>query len=187
MAEIIFNVDTFDKEAILKASKEGLSTKSYHNKMESTIIPNYLPCKGKFANAKLMEVKNPNPKGDPKGLNHWRIFTDTGDSISISALQALAHVGTPETAQFKQVVRPDSVLKGKYVVSSQAVNPQLIGKQVDIIGRLLGKEFTATALDNAWILSTTFDENGIPQGFSTIDECKEALTTKVLYKVTLVD
>jgi len=185
MSEIIFSVDTFDKAKFLEESKKGLSEKSYKNKMESSIRATYLPEKGKFVNAELVEVVNPNPNGDPKGLNHWRLITDTGDSISVSSLQALAHIGLPETAHFKQVVRVDSVLKGKYVVSSQAVNPQLIGRQVDIVGRLLGKNFEAKALDNAWILPATFDENGIPKGFSTIEECREALTTKVLYKVTL--
>ena len=185
MEEIIFTVDTFDKAEFLKASKEGLSEKSYKNKMESTIHATYLPKSGKFVNAELIKVVNPNPNGDPKGLNHWRMYTDSVDSISVSSLQALAHIGIPEAAHFKQVVRPDSVLKGKYVVSSQAVNPQLIGKQVDVIGRLLGKEFEAVELDNAWVLPATFDEKGVPKGFSTIEECKEALTTKVLYKVTL--
>ena len=180
MSEIIFNVDTFDKAKFLEESKNGLSEKSYKNKMESTINATYLPKSGKFVSLKFAEVVNTisTKEEDSKNLNHWRVVTDKGDSISLSSLQALTHKGSADSVVLKQVTRENSALKGKFVVSSQAVNPQLVGKQVDIAARLIGKEFEAEEIEG-YILPFK------AEGYSTEDEARKALTTKTFYKVTL--
>jgi hypothetical protein len=188
MSETIFEVKKFDKVAFEKEAREGLSDKSYKNKIESAIQSNFLPEKGMFIGYELVKVVNTlnTEKGHENDLNHFVMITDTKDRVSVSSLQALAYIGKKEDCTFKQVTRKDSVLKDKWVLASQPINPQLVGSQGNIIEKLLGRKFiTESTKDTAYVLPVVFVD-GVPKGYDTIESAKEALTTKNFYKVTLL-
>lgn len=149
------------------AIDNGISEK----KLDQAFMATYLPDHGKFVGYVIAQ------KGTD--MAHLRMVCEDGASISIGSLKALAFNGTPEQAKFSKVENKDSVVFGKWVMKgTEAVNPQFGGKQEDIIELLLGKSFTAEAVER---LTVAFLEGG----YSTEKAAKDKIVSKKYYTVKL--
>ena len=127
-----------------------------------------LPEDGEFTEVQLVEGEFP----------HIRLVTNSGNKISLSGLQAMAHFGSVETAIFEKIKKEGSPLKGKIYIKGSLLNPHLSGDQSEVAFRLIGKNFKATPVSGVVL---PFKESGYSES-----EAKKSLTTKTFYKVEIL-
>ena len=127
-----------------------------------------LPEDGEFTEVQLVEGEFP----------HIRLVTNSGNKISLSGLQAMAHFGSVDSVTLEKIKKEGSPLKGKVYVKGSLLNPHLSGDQSEIAFRLIGKSFKATPISGVVL---PFKESGYSES-----EAKKALTTKTFYKVEIL-
>ena len=113
-----------------------------------------------------------------KGNPYLALHVDNGGIISVSFLQALAHLESKNTIIFKKVEKIGSPLFGKYTISnSKSINPNLSGDQSRIIARILNKKFTSEKVIG-WI---------IPYGehSDNLEISNEKVVQKDFFKITM--
>ena len=145
------------KAAGIKESRLDKAVESYN-----------LPEDGEFTEVQLVKGEFP----------HIRLVTKSGNKISLSGLQAMAHFGSVDSVTLEKIKKEGSPLKGKVYVKGSLLNPHLSGDQSEIAFRLIGKSFKATPISG---IVLPFKETGYSES-----EAKKALTTKTFYKVQIL-
>lgn len=145
------------KAAGIKDSRLDKAVESYN-----------LPEDGEFTEVQLVKGEFP----------HIRLVTKSGNKISLSGLQAMAHFGSIDSVTLEKIKKEGSPLKGKVYVKGSLLNPHLSGDQSEIAFRLIGKSFKATPISGVVL---PFKESGYSES-----EAKKALTTKTFYKVEIL-
>lgn len=140
------------------------------SRLEKAVRVYSLPKSGTFAKAGVVDGE----------FAHIFIETVEGDRISISGIQANAHIGSVDEAKFRKIMKEGSPLKGKLMLIGSIVNPKLTGDQAVVAKKLEGKSFEAEEIE---AIVLPYDETG----YSTETQAKKALTTKKLYRINLVD
>ena len=148
---------TAAKAAGIKESRLDKAVESYN-----------LPEDGEFKEVQLV-------KGD---FPHIRLVTNSGNKISLSGLQAMAHFGSVDSVTLEKIKKEGSPLKGKVYVKGSLLNPHLSGDQSEVAFRLIGKSFKATPISGVVL---PFKESGYSES-----EAKKSLTTKTFYKVEIL-
>lgn len=159
----------FYKRVEAAALKAGIK----QSRLDSNIETTYLPPVGKFVDFKTAN------DGEPTA--HIRLVTDSGHSISVGTLRALAFNGTKDEAPFRQVEK-ESVIKGGYVLTGTSkVNPHLKGNMIEVIEELVGHPFTAKKIERVTIDMKS--EKGVIIPFASEAEARKALRVKTYYEV----
>ena len=157
---------TFSSANELRAAAKAAGIKD--SRLDKAIESYNLPEEGEFTEVQLVEGEFP----------HIRLVTNSGNKISLSSLQAMAHFGSVETATFEKIKKESSPLKGKVYIKGSLLNPHLSGDQSEIAFRLIGKSFKANPISGVVL---PFKESGYSES-----EAKKALTTKTFYKVEIL-
>ena len=145
------------------AKKAGIK----ETRLDKAVESYNLPEEGEFTEVQLVEGEFP----------HIRLVTNSGNKISLSGLQAMAHFGSIDSVTLEKIKKEGS-LKGKVYVKGSLLNPHLSGDQSEIAFRLKGKSFKATSISGVVL---PFKESGYSES-----EAKKALTTKTFYKVEIL-
>ena len=146
------------------AKKAGIK----ETRLDKAVETYNLPEEGEFTQVQLVEGEFP----------HIRLVTKSGNKISLSGLQAMAHFGSVDSVTLEKIKKEGSPLKGKVYVKGSLLNPHLSGDQSEIAFRLIGKSFKATPISGVVL---PFKESGYSES-----EAKKALTTKTFYKVEIL-
>ena len=165
------------QQQFLNAAKSaGVSSERLDKMIIDPITTNSLPKAGTFTGYEF--------KGDGV-FTHPRMLTNTGDSISFSAIKLIAHRGTKDTAIFKQA-SPTSKISGALVLSGKAVNPTLLRSDAALSEYLTGKTFKASPVDVV-VLPVRSGVDGKMVPFMPDEEtvAREALNIKTVYEITL--
>ena len=157
---------TFTSVSELRTAAKAAGIKD--SRLDKAVESYNLPEEGEFTEVQLVKGEFP----------HIRLVTKSGNKISLSGLQAMAHFGSVETAIFEKIKKEGSPLKGKVYVKGSLLNPHLSGDQSEIAFRLIGKSFKATPISGVVL---PFKESGYSES-----EAKKALTTKTFYKVEIL-
>ena len=151
-----------------EAIKAGISEK----RLDSDVRATHLPEEGEFIG---YEISN---EGQPTA--HIRVTCSDGSSISVGTLKALAFSGSKEEAKFRKVTTEGSPLFGKFSLTGQtAVNPNIGGKQHEVVDRLIGRKFKSEPVE---LVTLSYNE----QGYATEAQARNNLVIKRFYKVTLL-
>ena len=137
------------------------------SRLDKAVESYNLPEDGEFTEVQLVEGEFP----------HIRLVTNSGNKISLSGLQAMAHFGSKETVSFEKIKKEGS-LKGKVYVKGSLLNPHLSGDQSEVAFRLIGKSFKATPVTGVIL---PFAANGFSES-----EAKKSIVTKTFYKVEIL-
>ena len=157
---------TFASANDLRVAAKAAGVKD--SRLDKAVESYNLPEEGEFTKVQLVEGKFP----------HIRLVTNSGDKISLSGLQAMAHFGSVDSVTLEKIKKEGSPLKGKVYVKGSLLNPHLSGDQSEIAFRLIGKSFRATPISGVVL---PFKETGYAES-----EAKKALTTKTFYKVEIL-
>ena len=157
---------TFATVSELRTAAKAAGVKD--SRLDKAVESYNLPEDGKFTEVQLIEGEFP----------HIRIVTSSGNKISLSGLQAMAHFGSIDNVTLEKIKKEGSPLKGKVYIKGSLLNPHLSGDQAEVAFRLIGKSFKATPISGVVL---PFKETGYSES-----EAKKSLTTKTFYKVDLV-
>ena len=157
---------TFNSASELRAAAKAAGIKE--TRLDKAVETYNLPEDGEFTEVQLVEGEFP----------HIRLVTNSGNKISLSGLQAMAHFGSVDSVTLEKIKKEGSPLKGKVYVKGSLLNPHLSGDQSEIAFRLIGKSFKATPISGVVL---PFKESGYSES-----EAKKALTTKTFYKVEIL-
>lgn len=142
-------------ELVEMAKEAGIST----NRLDGAFGSTFLPEKGKFVSVgfngfKVGEIQ-PDGKAATENTKHIVLLTESGEQISLGRLQASGFVGeiNPETDIL------ESRTGSYYLRSNTTPNPALTGNQIVVAKKLIGKNFTAKAID---LQRTKFVQGGYP-------------------------
>ena len=138
------------EELTAQLAEKGINERRLNGAMES----NYLPKNGTFDR---FEVKGEN------GFEHVRLYTKTGESISLSRLQARGFIMPENQTELTETDYTESQSNGFFLRSNFVVNPSLQGNQAAIIKKLIGKSFKAELVE---YITTKYNENG----YDSVDE-----------------
>ena len=150
----------------LRAAAKAAGIKD--SRLDKAVESYNLPENGEFTEVQLVKGEFP----------HIRLVTKSGNKISLSGLQAMAHFGSVDSVTLEKIKKEGSPLKGKVYVKGSLLNPHLSGDQSEIAFRLIGKSFKATPISG---IVLPFKETGYSES-----EAKKALTTKTFYKVEIL-
>ena len=157
---------TFKSASELRSAAKAAGIKE--SRLDKAVESYNLPEDGEFTEIQLIEGEFP----------HIRLVTSSGNKISLSGLQAMAHFGSVETAIFEKIKKEGSPLKGKVYIKGSLLNPHLSGDQSEVAFRLIGKSFKAAPISGVVL---PFKESGYSES-----EAKKSLTTKTFYKVEIL-
>ena len=157
---------TFASASELRIAAKAAGIKE--TRLDKAVETYNLPEDGEFTEVQLVEGEFP----------HIRLVTNSGNKISLSGLQAMAHFGSIDSVTLEKIKKEGSPLKGKVYVKGSLLNPHLSGDQSEIAFRLIGKSFKATPISGVVL---PFKESGYSES-----EAKKALTTKTFYKVEIL-
>lgn len=150
------------------AIKNGISK----IKLDKAYMGSFLPEKGKFVDFEIAQKDT--------DMEHVRILTDDGSSISINSLQALGFEGKKEDVKLRQVENKSSPRFGKWVISGiTRINPQFGCKMEDLVENLLGSSFEAKPV---YRFTLRFKEGG----YDTEEEARENIVETKFYEVKLL-
>lgn len=158
-----------------EAKRVGISD----SRLDKAITFNSLPTSGTFTDVGVVENKETDPTDATKVVNnfsHIVLITNTGERVSMSALQASAHFGAEDTAKFIKSQK-EGAYKGKYFLRGDVLNKHLTGDQAERAFALKGKKFTSSEEP---CLVLPFKAGGYTEA-----QAKQNLVPKKLYKVTL--
>lgn len=162
---------TTNVEEIMKFAKDnGISD----SKLEKAANATFLPKEGRFVSWAIEGEKEAEINGKKVDTRHLRVYTASGDSISVSSLQGGGFDG--EVVKQLGIDVKESQKSGFYLIRNKTVNPELQGNQATIVAKLIGKSFTAEPID---LKVSTFVEGGC----KSIEDME--VKTKTFYKVTL--
>ena len=156
----------FNSVAELRNAAKAAGIKD--SRLDKAVESYNLPEEGEFTEVQLIEGDFP----------HIRLVTNSGNKISLSGLQAMAHFGSKETVSFEKIKKEGSPLKGKVYVKGSLLNPHLSGDQSEVAFRLIGKSFKATPVTGVIL---PFAANGFSES-----EAKKSIVTKTFYKVEIL-
>lgn len=158
-------------ERAQKIHSEALAAGIAENRLENDVRMTYLPESGSFTDYEIVGAGTPTA--------HIRLCTDSGASISVGTLKALAFNGTVKDAKFRQVDRKDSPMHGKFVLTgTTAINPHLGGKMADVCDRLIGKSFKANRVERVTLPYRA-------EGYPTETDAKKSAVVRTFYEVTV--
>ena len=154
-----------------KATDAGIKKET----LERENVRSFLPSEGKFNDWTVVNEGKPNAYLALKSTN--------GGLVSISNILGMGFEGSKDDAQFREVTNPTSVIKGGFVLTgTKPVNPGITGTQASVIADLLDKKFTAESKE--WIVLPPKNVKGKIVPYKEA-ECKGALTTRTLWKITV--
>ena len=164
------------EQEFLDAAKAAGISKERQKKM--TIDPvtvNSLPKSGTFTGYTFSGEGN---------FAHPRMVTNTGDSISFSAIKLIAHNGSKESAILKRASATSKIPNG-IILSGKAVNPTLLRSDAALAEYLEGKTFNAKPVDVIVLPVRTKAGTNEIDPFMDETEALSALTIKTVYAIEL--
>ena len=165
---------TTDVAKILEIAKANGITDS---KLEKARAASFLPAKGRFVDWAIDgEKETLMPNGSKVDTRHIRVICATGESISLSSLQASGFKGEPSLTDDSKDVAWSEKMQGYYLRSNCTPNKDLLGNQAAIVAKLIGKDFEAT---EEKVVTSVYKKDGYK------DVKDIVLQPKTLYKVTL--
>ena len=157
---------TFNSASELRTAAKAAGIKD--SRLDKAVESYNLPEDGEFTEVQLVKGEFP----------HIRLVTKSGNKISLSGLQAMAHFGSVDSVTLEKIKKEGSPLKGKIYIKGSLLNPHLSGDQSEVAFRLIGKSFKATPISGVVL---PCKESGYSES-----EAKKALTTKTFYKVEIL-
>ena len=164
-------METIKKAEKIREAAAAAGVKA--EKLDKAVSLNSLPEKGTFVGWSVEQ-----PEIDGQKRPYLAIHANDGSKMSMNTIQAIVHTGTTDDVKLKQVTKAGSEILGKYVISGKALNPHLSGDQAEVIAKLIGKDFTSTAVQAIVIPYLKMTDN-------EADTIK-VLATKDYYKVTIL-
>lgn len=169
--EIIKGFTSYE-QVIAAAEQAGIND----SKLENAVELYSLPKTGTFKELVLKQGEN----AEGVNMSHLAITTDSGEIISLSALQRFGFFGSKTDAIENLKEKVSGKNEGTFTLRGvECKNPKLTGNQAKIGLFLQGKKFKANPVDG-FILD--YKESG----YSTIEEAEKGLIQKTFYEVSLL-
>ena len=164
-----------EQEFLNAARAAGISEDRQKKMIIDPVTVNSLPKNGTFTGYTF--------SGEGK-FTHPRMITNTGDSISFSAIKLIAHNGSRESVILKRASATSKIPNG-IVLSGKAINPTLLRSDAALAEYLEGKTFTAKPVDVIVLPVRTKAGTNEIDPFMDETEAINALTVKTVYTIEL--